>query len=373
MERRVKVPLLDLQPQYLPIRAELLSALARVCDSQQFIMGPEVEALEAELAGAIGVTHAVGVSSGTDALLVALQVLDIGPGDEVIVPALSFVATASAVARVGAAPVFVDVDPVTLTVEAGAVAAACTPRTRAVIPVHLFGLCADMDPLLSLARSRGLAVIEDAAQAIGATCGDRQAGASDTVGCFSFFPTKNLGAFGEAGLLTTGDGALASRMRRVRNQGSDTKYRHTELGGNFRLDALQAAVLRVKLPHLASWIECRRANAAAYGELIRDTGRLADAVTLPVEPEGRRHTFHQYVIRLADRDRVRTELAVRGVGTEIYYPVPLHRQPCFTTGVPVDCPVAEAAARQALALPIFPGLTRDQQAYVVSSLAEVLT
>jgi dTDP-4-amino-4,6-dideoxygalactose transaminase len=366
----VKVPLLDLQPQYTQLRAEILSALARVCDSQQFIMGPEVEALEADLARSIGVEHAVGVSSGTDALLVALQVLDIGPGDEVIVPALSFFATASAVARVGATPVFVDVDPVTLTIEAGAVAAACTSRTRAVIPVHLFGLCVDMEPLLALARSRGLAVIEDAAQAIGATCEGRQAGTLGTIGCFSFFPTKNLGAFGEAGLLTTADGALAARMRRLRNQGSETRYRHTELGGNYRLDALQAAVLRVKLPHLPAWIEARRGNAATYGELVGSAG-LSGRLTLPVEPAGRPHTFHQYVIRLADRDRVRAELTSRGVGTEVYYPVPLHRQPCFPAGAPA-CPVAEAASDEVLALPIFPGVTRDQQAYVVSSLAEAL-
>jgi dTDP-4-amino-4,6-dideoxygalactose transaminase len=298
-------------------------------------------------------------------------VFDIGPGDEVIVPALSFFATASAVARVGATPVFVDVDHATLTIEAGAVAVACTSRTRAVVAVHLFGLCADMEPLLALARSRGLAVIEDAAQAIGATCGGRQAGTLGAIGCFSFFPTKNLGAFGEAGLLTTADGALAARMRRIRNQGAETRYRHTELGGNYRLDAMQAAVLRVKLPHLPGWIEARRANAATYGELIGGAGRLAERLTLPAEPEGRRHTFHQYVIRLADRDRVRAELTSRGVGTEIYYPVPLHRQPCFPPGAPA-CPVAEAAAGDVLALPIFPGLTRDQQAYVVACLAEVL-
>jgi len=367
----VKVPLLDLQPQYAPLRAEILSALTRVCDSQQFIMGPEVEALEAELARLIGVEHAVGVSSGTDALLVALLALDIGPGDEVVVPAFSFFATASSVARVGATPVFVDLDPATLMIEADAVAAACTPRTRAVIPVHLFGLCADMEPLLALARSRGLAVIEDAAQAIGATCGGRQAGALGTIGCFSFFPTKNLGAFGEAGLITTADGALATRMRRIRNQGSETRYRHTELGGNFRLDALQAAVLRVKLPHLPSWIEARRTNAAAYGEMIGGSARLSGRVTLPLEPAGRPHTFHQYVIRVADRDRVREGLASRGVGTEVYYPVPLHRQPCFPAGA-TACPVAEAASNEVLALPIFPGLSRDQQAHVVSSLAEVL-
>jgi dTDP-4-amino-4,6-dideoxygalactose transaminase len=368
----VKVPLLDLQPQYTPIRDEILAAIARVCDSQQFIMGPEVEALEAELARAIGVGHAVGVSSGTDALLVALLALDIGPGDEVIVPAFSFFATASAVARAGATPVFVDVDPDTLNLEAAAVAAACTPRARAVIPVHLFGLCADMDPLLALAASRGLAVIEDAAQAIGATCGTRQAGSFGTIGCFSFFPTKNLGAFGEAGLLTTDDAALAARMRRIRNQGSETRYHHVELGGNFRLDALQAAVLRVKLPHLPSWIECRRANAAAYGELLRGTGRLAASLALPVEPQGRRHTFHQYVVRVPDRDRVRRHLTARGVGTEVYYPVPLHRQPCFPAAVSVACPVAEAAAAEVLALPIFPGLTGEQQGHVVSVLAEAL-
>jgi dTDP-4-amino-4,6-dideoxygalactose transaminase len=373
MERRVKVPLLDLQPQYAAIRADVLAAIARVCDSQQFIMGPEVERLEAETAGALGVSHAVGVSSGTDALLVALMALGIGPGDEVITPTFSFFATAGSVVRAGATPVFVDVDPVTLMVDAATVKAAITPRTRAVIPVHLYGLCADMDPLLEVTRPLGIAVIEDAAQAIGATYKERHAGSLGDLGCFSFFPSKNLGAFGDAGLVTTNDEALAARVRRLRNHGAEPKYYHHEIGGNFRLDALQAAVLRVKLPHLPAWTESRRANAARYRDLFERTG-LASRCGLPVEPDRRVHTYHQYVVRVADRDRVRDELAARGVATEVYYPVPFHRQQCFAglESSSHSFPQADAAAREVLALPIFPGLTKDQQDHVVSSIADVL-
>jgi dTDP-4-amino-4,6-dideoxygalactose transaminase len=372
MERRLKVPLLDLQPQYAAIRADVLAAIARVCDAQQFIMGPEVEQLEAEVARALGVTHAVGVSSGTDALLVSLMALGIGPGDEVITPTFSFFATAGSVSRLGATPVFVDVDPVTTMVEAAAVRAAITPRTKAVIPVHLYGLCAEMDPLLAVARSSGIAVIEDAAQAIGATYKGRHAGTMGMAGCFSFFPSKNLGAFGDAGLVTTNDDGLAARIRRLRNHGAEPKYYHHEIGGNFRLDALQAAVLRVKLPYLVAWNESRRANAAQYRELFA-RARL-DRVTLPVEPPDRLHTYHQYVVRVPERDRVRAHLASRDVATEVYYPVPFHRQTCFAalSSSPDAYPEADAAAREVLALPVFPGLTSAQQAHVVSSIAEVL-
>jgi dTDP-4-amino-4,6-dideoxygalactose transaminase len=369
----LKVPLLDLQPQYASIRSEVLSAITRVCDSQHFIMGPEVEALEAEFATDIGARAAIGASSGTDALLVALMALGIGPGDEVITPTFSFFATAGCVARVGATPVFVDVDADTLMMQADGVRAAVTPRTRAIIPVHLYGLCADMDPLLTIAAEYRLHVIEDAAQAIGATYHGRQAGTIGTVGCFSFFPSKNLGAFGDAGLVTTNDQQLADRIRRLRNHGAEPKYYHREIGGNFRLDALQAAVLRVKRPHLAGWTERRRANAERYRTLFRSAG-IDRVLGLPYEPAGRRHIYHQFVVRVPNRDRVRAHLAERGVGTEVYYPVPFHRQECFAHLTPGGrtFPHADAAAAEVLALPIYPELTPEQQQYVVSSLAGCL-
>jgi dTDP-4-amino-4,6-dideoxygalactose transaminase len=369
----VNVPLLDLQQQYASIRPEVLSAITRVCDSQQFIMGPEVEGLEAELAAAIGARFAIAVSSGTDALLVSLMALGIGPGDEVITPTFSFFATAGCVSRVGATPVFVDVDAATLMIDSERVRAAITPRTRAIIPVHLYGLCADMAPLLEVAAAHDLAVVEDAAQAIGATYQGRQAGTFGAFGCFSFFPSKNLGAFGDAGLVTTNDEALAAHIRRLRNHGAEPKYYHQEIGGNFRMDALQAAVLRVKLPHLAGWSERRRANAATYAELFAAAG-LTARLGLPVEPAGRRHIYHQFVIRVPDRDRLRAHLATRGIGSEVYYPVPFHRQECFATIAPpaANFPNADAAAAEVLALPIFPELTRAQQALVVDSIAEWL-
>jgi dTDP-4-amino-4,6-dideoxygalactose transaminase len=368
-----RVPLLDLKLQFASIRSDVLAAIERVCDSQQFIMGPDVQALEAELASAIGVTHAIGVSSGTDALLVSLMALGIGAGDEVIVPTFSFFATAGCVSRVGATPVFVDVEPHTLMLDPDAVRSAVTERTRAIIPVHLYGLCADMDSIHVIAAAHGLHVIEDAAQAIGATYHGRQAGTMGTLGCFSFFPSKNLGACGDAGLVTTNDETLAKRVRRLRIHGSEPKYYHHDIGGNFRIDTLQAAVLRVKLPHLASWTAGRRANAARYGELF-DAAGATGRVRLPEEPQGLTHIYHQYVVRLSDRDRVRKCLAERGVATEVYYPVPFHRQECFAHLPQHDrsFPNADAAARDVLALPIYPELTRAQQEHVVSSLAACL-
>jgi dTDP-4-amino-4,6-dideoxygalactose transaminase len=368
------VPLLDLQAQYRPLREELLAAITRVCDSQHFILGPEVEALEEELTLALGVRHAIGVSSGTDALLVALMALDIAPGDEVVTSAYSFFATGGCVARLGAVPVFVDIDPETFALDPAQLEAAITPRTRAIIPVHLFGLCADMDAILEIAARRGIAVIEDACQAIGSTYRGRSAGAMGTLGCFSFFPSKNLGAFGDGGLVTTNDDAVAAKLRLLRNHGAQPKYYHALVGGNFRLDALQGAVLRVKLPHLARWSEMRRANADRYDRLFVEQG-LVPAVTLPARRDDRTHIFNQYVIRVPDRDRVRTELARRGVGTEVYYPVPLHLQACFASlgGVPGSHPAAEAAARNSLALPIYGEMSPAQQDTVVSALREALT
>ncbi len=370
----LKIPLLDLKAQYAPLREEILAAVTRVCDSQRFIMGPEVEALERELAAQLGVTHAVGVSSGTDALLVALMALGIGNGDEVVTSAYSFFATAGSIARLGARPVFVDIDPVTFNLDVAQLERAITGRTRAIMPVHLFGLVAEMDPILALAQQRGIAVVEDAAQAIGARYHERQAGTFGTCGCFSFFPSKNLGAFGDAGLVITSDAALAQRVRVLLNHGAQPKYFHRLIGGNFRLDALQAAVLRVKAPHLAAWTEARRRNASRYRELFQAAG-LDRALTAPSQPDGWFHIYNQFVIGVPDRDQLRADLLARGVETEVYYPVPLHLQECFAAlgYTPGAFPHAEAAARETLALPIYGELTDAQLQHIVESIAACLT
>jgi len=364
------VPLLDLQAQYRPLREEILAAIARVADSQRFIMGPEVAALEDELARMLGIEHAVAVSSGTDALLLALMALDIKAGDEVITPTYSFFATAGAVARLGATPVLVDVDEVTFNVDPGEVAAAITSRTRAIIPVHLFGLSADLDPIVAVAARHGIPVVEDAAQAIGATYKSRPVGGIGACGCFSFFPSKNLGAFGDAGLFTTNDAALAKRARLLRTHGMEPKYYHHLIGGNFRMDALQAAVLRVKAPHLAAWTEGRRRNAHRYLQLFREAG-IADRVTLPVEVPDRLHIFNQFVIRIPERDALRHHLDAAGISTEIYYPVPFHLQPCFAyLGYkPGRFPRSERAANTSLALPVYGELTDAQLQSVVGAVA----
>ena len=370
---RTPVPLLDLEAQYQPLRADILAAITRVCDSQRFIMGPEVEALERELAQYLGAPDAITVSSGTDALLAALMALGIGAGDEVITSTFSFFATAGSVARLGATPVLADIDPITYNIDPAAIRAALTPRTRAIIPVHLYGLCADMDPVMEIAQAAGVPVVEDAAQAIGSTYKGRQAGTIGAIGCFSFFPSKNLGAFGDGGFITTGDAALAHEIRLLRNHGAEPKYFHKRIGGNFRLDALQAAVLRVKLPHLERWTSMRQANAGRYDALFRARG-LTDRITLPVAPPDRRHIYNQYVVRVPQRDRVRQALADRGIGTEIYYPVPFHLQECFASlgHKRGDFPNAEAAASSVLALPIFGELTSEQQAHVVDALGDAL-
>jgi dTDP-4-amino-4,6-dideoxygalactose transaminase len=373
MTTRTIVPLLDLDAQYRPIRNEILAAVTRVCDSQRFIQGPEVEALEHELASALGVAHAVGVSSGTDALLVAMMALGVGAGDDVITTTYSFFATAGCISRLGATPRLVDIDPRTCNLVPSAVRSALSPRTKAIVPVHLYGLCADMDPLVAIARDAGVPIVEDACQAIGATCHGRQAGSMGAVGCFSFFPSKNLGAFGDGGLVTTSDDGLARELRRLRNHGSETKYYHEQVGGNFRLDALQAAVLRVKLPHLSAWTAMRRRNAATYRRLFAEV--LPDApVVLPIEPDGYCHIYNQFVVRVPARDRVRAYLAEHGIGTEVYYPVPFHLQACFA-GLGYrrgDFPEAEAAAESTLALPIYGELTEAQQEAVVRTLGEAL-
>jgi dTDP-4-amino-4,6-dideoxygalactose transaminase len=364
------VPLLDLQAQYRPLREEILAAIARVADSQRFIMGPEVAALEDELARMLGIELAVAVSSGTDALLLALMALDIKAGDEVITPTYSFFATAGAVARLGATPVLVDIDEATFNVDPGEVAAAITSRTRAIIPVHLFGLSADLDPIVAVAARHGIPVVEDAAQAIGATYKSRPVGGIGACGCFSFFPSKNLGAFGDAGLFTTNDAALAKRARLLRTHGMEPKYYHHLIGGNFRMDALQAAVLRVKAPHLAAWTEGRRRNAHRYLQLFREAG-IADRVTLPVEVPDRLHIFNQFVIRIPERDALRQHLDAAGISTEIYYPVPFHLQPCFAyLGYkPGRFPRSERAANTSLALPVYGELTDAQLQSVVGAVA----
>ena len=365
----VVVPLLDLHAQYAPLRSDLIEAITRVCDSQHFILGAEVEALERQLARDLGVSDAIAVSSGTDAILAVLMALGIGPGDEVVTSTYSFFATAGCVARLGATPVLVDIEPDTFNADPAAIRAAITPRTRAIMPVHLFGLCADMDPILETARASGIAVIEDACQAIGACDRGRQAGTMGTAGCFSFFPSKNLGAFGDGGLVVTNDPDLGREIRLLRNHGAEPKYFHKRVGGNFRLDAIQAAVLRVKLPHLAEWTELRRRNARRYDQLFRDAG-LAGAITLPIEPAGFTHIFNQYVIRVPGRDAVRQRLAESGIGTEVYYPVPFHRQECFAgLGFQPDAfPQADEAAATSLALPIYGELTAAQQESVVDAL-----
>ncbi|MCS6927227.1 MAG: DegT/DnrJ/EryC1/StrS family aminotransferase [Candidatus Binatia bacterium] len=364
------VPLLDLKAQYAALRPQIRAAIDRVCESQHFILGPEVAALEEEVAAFCGARFAVGMSSGTDALLAALMAIGVGPGDEVITTCYSFFATAGVIARVGARPVFVDIDPQTFNLDAEAVRVRATPRTKAILPVHLFGRCAEMDPLLAVAQEHGLYVIEDAAQAIGARDEHgRQAGTIGHIGCFSFFPSKNLGAFGDGGMAVTNDAALAETLRVLRVHGGKPKYYHHVVGGNFRLDALQAAVLRVKLPYLPAWTAARRQNAQRYRALFAEAG-LLQTVLLPAESPG--HIYNQFVVRLPERDRLQVFLRDRGIETEVYYPRPLHLQECFRElGYrPGDFPQAEAAAREALALPVYPELTEAQQRYVVRQIRD---
>ena len=366
----LQVPLLDLKAQYVSIQSEIRAAIDRVCESQHFILGPEVSALEEELAQVCGTRFAIGVSSGTDALLVALMALEVGPGDEVVTTPYSFFATAGVVARLGARPVFVDINPNTFNIDPTAIPAKLNARTKAIIPVHLYGQCVDLTQLLSLAQERNIPIIEDAAQAIRATdTHGNQAGTTGAMGCFSFFPSKNLGAFGDAGMVVTSDEKLADSLRSLRVHGSKPKYYHPVIGGNFRLDALQAAVLRVKLPYLEAWTAKRRENAARYRNLITRAD-LLDWITLPQDSAG--HIYNQFNIRVPHRDQLRDFLNERGVGTEIYYPLPLHLQECFQqlNYRPGDFPHAEAAAQESLALPIYPELTEEQQRYVVDLIQE---
>ena len=387
------VPLLDLKAQFAQIRTEVMPLIESVCASQQFILGEHVRGLEEELSRYCGSEHGIGVSSGTDALLLALMALEIGSGDEVLTSPFTFFATAGAIARTGARPVFCDIDPLTFNLSATAlqlfIDAECTEgehglvhratggRIKAIMPVHLYGQSADMSPLMAIARRHGLRVIEDAAQAIGTEYQNgTRAGSIGDIGCFSFFPSKNLGAFGDAGLCTTQDAELAERMRVLRVHGGKPKYYHAVIGGNFRIDELQAAVLRVKLKYLDGWTEGRQRNAALYdrafakAELGAGVGRKV--VVTPHAVPGQRHIFNQYIVRVERRDELRKFLTDRKIGTEIYYPVPLHVQECFAyLGYKAgDFPESERAAAETLALPIYPELAEEQLAYVVASITE---
>lgn len=366
------VPLLDVSRGYGELREELLAAVARVCDSGQYVLGPDVQELEKNIALYCGVEHAVSCASGSDALLLALMALGIKRGDQVITPSFTFFATASAVWRLGATPVFVDIDPATFNLSPAAVEAAITPATKAIIPVHLFGQCAEMAPILATARWHGIGVIEDAAQAIGAQYRGQFAGTVGDVGCFSFYPTKNLGGFGDGGMLTTRNADLAARLTLLRGHGMRPRYYHREVGINSRLDSLQATMLNVKLRRLEAWTQMRQANAERYRELFYAAG-LGDFLVQPHAAPDQRHVWNQYTIRVreGERDRLREHLAAAGVGTEIYYPLPLHLQDCFRElGYRVgSLPETERAAAEALSLPIFPELTAKEQETVVAQIA----
>jgi dTDP-4-amino-4,6-dideoxygalactose transaminase len=368
----MQVPLLDLKQQHTALREDLRAAIERVFDSQQFILGEDVRLLETELARYTETRHAVGCGSGSDALLLALLALDIREGHEVVTTPFTFFATVGAIARTGARPRFVDIEPRTYNINTALIEEAVGERTRAIMPVHLYGQCAEMDEILRVAERHKLAVIEDAAQAIGALDRERQAGSMSAIGCFSFYPTKNLGAAGEAGLLTTNDDKLAERLRRLRTHGGATEYQHEEVGFNSRLDTLQAAILRVKLPHLDAWSQGRRERADTYTRLLTDA-ELGEVVTPPFVRSDARHIFHQYVIRVpaSRRDALIEHLKQNGVGTKIYYPVPLHLQKCFAyLGYKEgDFPESERAARETLALPMFPELSFNQQTYVVETVS----
>jgi dTDP-4-amino-4,6-dideoxygalactose transaminase len=378
----IKVPLLDLKPQYQALAAELNAAVAEVIQSQYFILGPEVECFERGVADYCGVEHAVGVSSGTDALIVAMMAMGIGQGDEVITSPYSFFGTVGSIVRLGAKPVFVDIEPDSFNIDVSRIEAAITPKTRAIAPVHLFGQMAPMKAINRLARDHDLLVIEDAAQAIGAKQNGHSAGFFGHMGCLSFFPTKNLGGFGDGGMIVTDDADYATIARQLRNHGMEPKYFHARIGGNFRLDALQAAVLNVKLPHLDSWHEKRRKNAALYRKLFDEAGLSRDVslldtslergIVLPNEREGNYHIYNQFVIYSEQRDDLMAHLKANDVGCEIYYPLALHEQECFRllAYLKGDFPNAERAAAMSLALPIYPELTTEMIERVVEVVAE---
>ena len=364
-----RIPLLDLRSQFRTIEKEARAAIDRVLASQRFILGPEVEALEQEISAYVGCKFGVGVSSGSDALLIALMVLGVGPGDEVITSPYTFFATGGAISRVGARPVYVDIEPNSFNIDPNKVESAITKKTKAIIPVHLFGQGAEMKPILDAADRHGIPVIEDAAQAIGAEYQGRRLGSMGRIGCFSFFPSKNLGAFGDAGMVTTNDADLAEKLRIFRSHGSKPKYFHKWIGGNFRIDALQAAILRAKFAHLETWTKARQRNADRYDRLFTEAG-VSEFVTTPWRRPGDRHIFNQYVLRTKRRDDLKKFLAEKGIETEIYYPLPLHLQECFAyLGYKKGaCPESERAAQDTLAIPVYPEITESQQARVVETI-----
>jgi dTDP-4-amino-4,6-dideoxygalactose transaminase len=366
----VNVPLLDLKAQYRTIRSEVLTTIETVCDEQGFILGPRVMELERSLAEYAGASHAVGVASGSDALLLSLMALGVGAGDEVITVPFTFFATAGAISRLGAKPVFIDIYADTFNMNPDNIEQAITPRTKAIIPVHLFGQFAEMEAITAMAKRHRLAVIEDACQAIGARRYGIMAGAMGETGCFSFFPSKNLGGFGDGGLITTNDEKLHDAMAMLRVHGSQVRYLHEIIGINSRLDALQAAILQIKLKYLDRWAEGRRRNAARYEQLFTDA-KLMDKVTLPTTAKGKEHLFNQYTVRVQQRDELRAYLKDRGVGTEIYYPVPMHLQACYRDlGYRQGSfPISEQAAEEVFSLPIYAELTEAQLTYVVEMIA----
>ncbi len=363
-------PFLDLKAQYLPIKAEIEDAIGRVMESQHFILGPEVEYFQKEVASYLGAKFGVGCASGSDALLLALMALGVGHHDEVITTSFTFVATAGSIARLGARPVFVDIDPVSYNIDPVKLAAAITPRTKAIMPVHLFGMASEMDEIMKIANGLAIPVVEDAAQAIGATYKGRSVGTIGQFGCFSFFPSKNLGGAGDGGLITSNDAAMADKLRVLRTHGSRSKYQYELIGMNSRLDALQAAILRVKLRHLDAWAKGRQKNAERYSELFKGHG-LEEFIRLPTVSPNCNHVYNQYVIRVPRRDELKAHLLTSGIPTEVYYPSPLHLQPAFAylgykNG---DLPVSESASEEVLAIPIFPEMTTAQQDLVVESIA----
>lgn len=363
----MQVPLLDLKPQYQQIKDKLLPKLMEVIENQAFILGPNVEKVEKELAAYIGTKFAVGCSSGTDALLLALMALDIKEGDEVITTPYTFFATAGSIARTGAKPVFVDIEPDTFLIDISKIEARISLKTKAIMPVHLFGQCVDMKPLMELAKKYNLKVIEDSAQAIGAEYNGQKAGTMGDMGCFSFFPSKNLGCFGDGGLVTTNDEALYERLKGLRVHGGQKQYQHLEIGLNARLDALQAVVISTKLPYLDSWTEGRRKNAEFYNQQFKNN----DKIVTPIAKSDCKHIYNQYVIRCQNRDALKAYLAEKGIGSAIYYPLSLHQQKCFENlGYHEGSfPVSEKAAKETLALPIFPDLTPEQLQYVANTIS----
>ncbi len=364
------VPLLDLHQQHESLMPQIRQAFDEVARSGQFILGRYVETFEQQFAEYLGVKHAVGVSSGTDALLAAMMAMGIGPGDEVVTTAFTFFATAGSIARVGATPVFVDINPRTYNIEAKDIEGAITDKTKAIMPVHLYGLSANMDPIMKTAEAHGLKVIEDAAQAAGARCLGRPVGSIGDVGCFSFYPTKNLAGMGDGGACTTNDDELAQKLREIRNHGADRADHFPVVGGNFRLDGLQAAVLSIKLPHLDRWCDQRREHADLYGKELEEL-----AITTPFESHDRHHVYNQYTVRVRGkgmRDGLRHHLSACGIGSRVYYPAPLHRQPCFThLGYdPGSLPFAEEASEQVLSLPAFPEMSVQQQDEVINCVRD---